>query len=79
MPKAVADDLIKRSGGSVPKLEKILGLNSGDLGDSPLRVDINNPTGLRMPAGNGKEANEFWLPGDIHQAIYQKPQLNLHH
>lgn len=63
MPRTVADDLIRRLGGSIPMLERLLGLNAGDLGDAPLRVDINNPTGLRMPTGNGRGANEFWLPG----------------
>ncbi|MGK8933014.1 RHS repeat-associated core domain-containing protein [Pluralibacter gergoviae] len=63
MPRHVADDLISRSGGSIPKLEHLLGLSPGDLGDAPVRIDIPNPSGLRMPSGNEPGANEFWLPG----------------
>ncbi|MFY9307573.1 MAG: hypothetical protein WAQ28_00850 [Bacteroidia bacterium] len=29
----------------------------------PYRIDINNPSGLRMPSGNEPGANEFWIPG----------------
>lgn len=63
MPKSVADELIAKSGGDVSKLEKMLGLNAGDLGPKPVRIDITEPTGLRMPDGNEVGANEFWLPG----------------
>ncbi|SAD49646.1 RhsB [Enterobacter hormaechei] len=81
MPRTVADDLIRRSGGNIPKLDRLLGLNAGDLGDAPLRVDINNPTGLRMPTGNERGANEFWLPGgytsgDIPEAAIDPTPLN---
>jgi len=63
MPKSVADDVISRSGGDVRTIEKMLGLSKGDLGDVPVRIDISNPTGLRMPSGNEAGANNFWLPG----------------
>ncbi|MCU5771735.1 hypothetical protein N5923_08825 [Erwiniaceae bacterium BAC15a-03b] len=63
MPRTVADDLITKSGGNIPKLEKLLGLTPGELGDSPVRIDISNPQGLRMPTGREPGANEFWLPG----------------
>jgi hypothetical protein len=53
----------KKSGGDIRKLEELLGLNRGDLGEAPVRVDIPEPTGLRMPSGNEPGANEFWLPG----------------
>lgn len=65
MPKSVADDLIAKSGGDVSKLEKILGLNVSDLGPKPVRIDIAEPTGLRIPYGNKVGANEFWLPGEF--------------
>lgn len=59
MPKSVADDLIRRSRGHIPTLESLLGLEQGALGDAPVRIDIPNPTGLRMPSGNELGANEF--------------------
>nr|GME07322.1 type IV secretion protein Rhs [Ipomoea batatas] len=63
MPKSVADDVIGRSGGDVRTIEKLLGLSKGELGDAPVRIDIPNPTGSRMPSGNEAGANKFWLPG----------------
>ena len=63
MPKSVADDVISRAGGHVPTIEKLLGLPKGELGNAPVRIDIPNPTGLRMPSGNELGANDFWVPG----------------
>ncbi|WP_339361724.1 hypothetical protein [Vallitalea maricola] len=63
MPKSVADDLIAKSGGDVSKLEQLLSLEPGTLGNTPVRVDIDNPTGLRMPSGNEFGANDQWIPG----------------
>lgn len=63
MPKATADEMISKANGDVRKLEELLGLNKGDLGDAPVRVDIPEPTGVRMPTGNEPGANEFWIPG----------------
>ncbi len=63
LPKSNADALIRQAGGDVSKLEVLLGLNRGDLGTNPYRIDINNPKGLRMPSGNEPGANEFWIPG----------------
>lgn len=63
LPKAVADNLIRESGGDIAKLEASLGLARGDLGSNPVRVDIANPTGIRMPSGNEKGANKYWIPG----------------
>lgn len=63
MPKSVSDDLIGKSGGDVRKLEELLGLDSGYLGDAPVVVEILEPIRLRMPSGNEPGANEFWLPG----------------
>jgi len=50
----------------------MLGLSKGDLGDVPVRIDISNPTGLRMPSGNEAGANNFWLLGDIHLEEFRK-------
>jgi len=63
LPKSQADLLIQQAGGDVNKLEDLLGLKRGDLGTNPFRIDINNPSGLRMPSGNEAGANEFWIPG----------------
>ncbi|SMC92338.1 hypothetical protein, partial [Papillibacter cinnamivorans] len=63
MPTSVADDLIARAGGDVSELERLLGLDPGELGTNPVRIDIANPSGLRMPSGNEKGANFKWIPG----------------
>ena len=63
MPKSQADDLIAQAGGNVNKLEDLLGLDRGTLGANPVRLDIENPSGLRMPSGNELGANEKWIPG----------------
>jgi hypothetical protein len=63
MPKAQAEEIIRQANGDVAKLEKLLGLKPGDLGASPVRVDIPEPKGLRLPSGNELGANEYWVPG----------------
>lgn len=63
MPSSVADDLIVQAGGDVSKLEKLLSLELGTLGSSPVRVDVKNPSHLRVPSGNELGANSQWLPG----------------
>jgi hypothetical protein len=63
MPKAQADAIIKQANGDVAVLERLLGLKPGDLGTNPVRVDIPNPQGLRVPSGNERGANEYWVPG----------------
>ncbi|GLQ89401.1 DUF6861 domain-containing protein [Dyella flagellata] len=62
-PKSLADDAIAKSGGDVRALENMLGLDEGYLGDAPVRVDIPNPAGYRIPTGNEFAANGFWRPG----------------
>ena len=63
LPTAMVDDLIRQAAGDISRLEYLLGLPAGYLGTSPVRVDIPNPTGLRMPSGNERGANELWIPG----------------
>ncbi len=63
MPSNIADDLIAKAGGDVLKLEQLLGLKRGSLGTNPVRIDIPNPTGLRLPSGNELGANSQWIPG----------------
>lgn len=69
MPKSLADDVIKKANGDVRKLEDLLGLNPGDLGTNPVRVDIADPKNIRMPSGNEAGAwPGYWTPGG-----YTKP------
>ena len=69
MPKSVADDVITQAGGNVSKLEELLGLNPGDLGTNPVRVDMPNPQNIRIPSGNEVGAwSGYWTPGG-----YTKP------
>ena len=46
------DNIIKYSKGDISKIEDSLGFDRGYLGDDPVIVEINKPTGLRMPKGN---------------------------
>lgn len=57
MPTSIADDLIARAGGGISELERLLGLDPGELGTNPVRIDIANLSGSRMPSGNEKWAN----------------------
>jgi hypothetical protein len=63
MSKKQADELIKLSGGDIAKLEELLGFDKGYLGNTPVRIDIKSPNGLRMPSGNELGANKYWTPG----------------
>ncbi|MGB5944374.1 MAG: hypothetical protein WBG71_15925 [Leeuwenhoekiella sp.] len=63
LPKSQADDLIQKAGGDPKKLEDLLGLDRGSLGNNPVRVDTKDATGLRMPSGNEPGANGNWIPG----------------
>ena len=50
--------------GDVRTLENVLGLDSGYLGNAPVRVDIPDPSGYRIPTGNEFAASDrFWRPG----------------
>ena len=66
MPKEAGEILIKVTKGDPELLEDILGLHRGDLGSSPVAIEIppesiKNP---RIPSGNEKSAFEgFWKPG----------------
>ena len=66
MPKEAGETLIKVTKGDPELLEDILGLHRGDLGSSPVAIEIppesiKNP---RIPSGNEKSAFEgFWKPG----------------
>ncbi|MCH5597971.1 hypothetical protein [Niabella ginsengisoli] len=55
--------MIGQSNGNISKLEEILGLEKGILGNNPVRIDVDNPIGLRLPDGNELGANPLWIPG----------------
>ena len=76
MPKVVADYVIKQAAGDVNKLERLLGLSSGDLGTNPVRVDIADPKNIRIPSGNEAGAwPGYWVsggytnPGGVMEAV----------
>ena len=63
MPKVQADNLIKQANGNISKLEELLGLERGALGNNPIRIDVEQPIGLRMPTENELGASDLWIPG----------------
>ena len=80
MPSSIADDIIAQAGGNVSKLEQLLGLPQGSLGTNPVRIDIANPTGLRLPNGNELGTNSQWIPGGytsggLLEAIIDSPKI----
>ena len=55
---------LQEAGGDVKKLEKIFGLNDGDLGTNPTVISIDDPKNMRMPDGNEIGAiPEKYIPG----------------
>ncbi|WP_330911005.1 hypothetical protein [Streptococcus suis] len=66
MPREAGETLIEVSKGDPRLLEVLLGLHPGDLGDSPVVIDIpaesiRNP---RIPSGNEDSAFDgYWKPG----------------
>lgn len=62
-PRSVVDGLIKRSNGNVAKLERMLGLDVGYLGKSPVLIDIPSPSRVRIPTGNEFGASPLWRAG----------------
>jgi hypothetical protein len=63
LPKSYVAQAITDSGGDVRKLEQLLGVDKGYLGDNPVLVEVAKPTGLRMPSGNEPGANLRWTAG----------------
>ena len=66
MPKDVGETLIDVSKGDPRLLEDLLGLYLGDLGDSPIAIDILKEfiRNLRIPSGNEVSAFDgLWKPG----------------
>lgn len=64
MSRTEMDNLLSKSGGSLSYIEKELGIPDGWWkGTELVRIDITNPTKLRIPNGNESGANDLWLPG----------------
>ena len=81
MPKEAGETLLDVSKGDPRILEDLLGLNPGDLGDSPVAIDISaeNLHHVRIPNGNEDSAFEgYWkpggrtYPGDMPEAVVDK-------
>ena len=66
-PKEYAQKMIDASNENPRELERLLGLDKGSLGDSPVRIDVapDNMDNLRIPNGNemGSKDNIKWRPG----------------
>ena len=64
-PKDVAKAMIKEADGNPRKLEALLGLDEGSLGDSPKMVLPQEVHNYRIPDGNegGSRTNPQWRPG----------------
>lgn len=64
-PRHVAEAMIKEADGNPRKLEKLLGLDYGSLGDSPKMVLPEEVHNYRIPDGNegGSRDNPQWRPG----------------
>ena len=78
-PSSFANDIISQANGNVTVLEQLLGFDSEYFGNSPVRIDIPKPKGLRIPSGNEIGANDFWIPGGytsggIPEAIIDQPK-----
>lgn len=66
MPKKEMDDLLKRIGGDISKIEKELGIPEGEWSDVQIMrfdIDKENINNLRMSSGNEAGANSEWIPG----------------
>lgn len=62
-PKKLAERVIQVSDGDPRKLEKLLSLEEGALGDMPVIIDVFEDYIVRIPTGKEKGANRHWVPG----------------
>ena len=80
------DDLIESTGGDPRQLESELGLEEGSLGETPVRVDVNNPGqfNLREPSPELSGSNDLYIgdgttPGGQSEAVidpFPNPEYN---
>ena len=59
----IIEKAIKASDGNPRKLEKLLGLGKGELGENPVVIKPKKVSFLKFPSGNEKGANAYWNPG----------------
>lgn len=58
------NEIIQYADGDVSKIETILGLDQGYLGENPVVVTIEDTSSIRIPSGNELGAwQEYWEPG----------------
>lgn len=58
------NEIIQYADGDVSKIETILGLDQGYLGENPVVVTIEDTSSIRIPSGNELGAwPEYWEPG----------------
>lgn len=58
------NEIIQYADGDVSKIETILGLDQGYLGENPVVVSIEDTSSIRIPSGNELGAGpEYWEPG----------------
>ena len=64
LSKLELEQIIQEAHGEISHIEKALGFDSGYLGDDPVIVVFEEPSGLRMPDGNEIGAHpNYWIPG----------------
>ena len=61
--EATIEKAIKASDGDPRKLEKLLALDEGSLGENPVIIKPKKISFLKFPSGNEKGANAYWNPG----------------
>ena len=61
--EVIIEKAIKASDGDPRKLEKLLALDEGSLGENPVIIKPKKISFLKFPSGNEKGANAYWNPG----------------
>ena len=61
--EVIIEKAIKASDGDPRKLEKLLALDEGSLGENPVIIKPKKIKFLEFPSGNEKGANDYWKPG----------------
>ena len=86
-PSAEIDEAIIKTNGNPRELETLLGLPENSLGDTPVRVNIDNIDGLdiRIPDASTPGANPNFIPGGstsggiTERVIYNCPNPDVNH
>ena len=62
-PKKLAQNVIELSEGNPRKLENLLALDQGVLGNDPIIIEVDKNYIVRVPSGRERGANKHWRPG----------------